>query len=112
MRQKSINSHLRQAAEAVETARKEPMSAEAEGYLTGVEKLLTHHLDAGTTESEAMMNPTSGALDTIQSRLSEIIQEIDGPAAENLQNARAQIFQAILLLDERQGEGRSTSSWR
>lgn len=110
--QTSINSHLRRAAEAVEAAREQPLSAEADGYLDGVERLLVHHPDGGATDSEAMMYPTPGALDTVQGRLSEIIDEAEGPAEESLRNARAQILQAILLLDEQQGEGRPTSSWR
>lgn len=112
MRQKSIYSHLRQAAEAVEAAREGPMSADAEEYLDGVERLLTHHADGGATESEAMMYPSPGALETVQGHLSEMIEDTDGPAGEDLRTARAQILQAILLLYERQDDGRPTSSWR
>lgn len=112
MSQGNINSHLRRAAEAIEAAREGDLSAEAEGYLDGVEDLLTHHSDGEATGSEAMMYPSPGALDTIQSRLTEIDQETEGYAAENLRGARAEIIQAILLLDERQGEGRPVSSWR
>lgn len=107
-----INSHLRQAAEAVEAAPVESMSADAEGYLDGVVELLSHHPDGGATESEAMMYPSAGALDTVQGRLSEIIEESDEPAAAELRQARARIIQAIILLDEQQGDGRPTSSWR
>lgn len=112
MRSKSIYSHLRQAAEAVEAAREEPISAEAEEYLDGVEQLLSHHPDGGATETESMIYPAPGALDTVQAHLSEIIEEIEGPAEENLRNARAQILQAILLIDEREVGGRPASSWR
>lgn len=112
VRRKSIHSHLRQAAEAVEAAREQPMPADADGYLDGVERLLTHHVDGGATESEAMIYPSPGALETVQVHLSELIEETDGPAAEDLRNARAQILQTILLLYERQHEGRPTSSWR
>lgn len=110
--QKSIYSHLKQAAEAVKAAREESMSAETAGYLDGVEKLLTHHSDGAATGAEAMIYPTPGALDTVQSRLSDIIQETEGSTADNLQEAQTQIRRTILLLDERQSEGRPTSSWR
>lgn len=112
MVQQPIYSHLRQASEAIEAARGNPLPADAEAYLDGAVELLTHHSDGGATGSEAMMYPTPAALDTVQGRLSEIIEETDDPAAGNIREARDQILQAILLLDEQQHEGRPTSSWR
>lgn len=112
MRESSIYSHLREAAEAVQAASDESMSSEAKGYLDGVVRLLIHHPDGDATEPEAMMHPTASALDTVQNRLSEIIEEVEGPDAERLRTARAHIIQTILLLDEQESEGRPTSSWR
>lgn len=112
MSRRTIQTHLQEAAKAVETAPTESLPSEMEGYLDGAVELLTHHTDGGATESESLIQPTPGALDTVQHRLSEIIQEVDGPAAEHLQAARGEIIQAILMLDEQQEEGRPTSSWR
>lgn len=112
MSQTSIYAHMRRAADAIEEAREEPLAPEADSYLDGAMRLLAHHPDGGASDSEAMMFPTPGALDTVQARLSEIIEEADDDAAAQLRQARAQILQVILLLDEQQSEGRPTSSWR
>lgn len=112
MKESSIYSHLRQAAEEIQAAQSESMSTQAEGYLDGAEQLLIHHQDGTATSPEAMMYPTASALDTVQSRLSDIIDESEGPAAEHLRTARAHIIQAIIMLDEQESEGRPTSSWR
>lgn len=108
----SIYSHLRQAAEAVEAASVDSLSTAAAGYLEGVEELLIHHPDGAATGAEALMYPTASALDTVQDRLAEIIDDAEGPAVEHLETARAHIIQAILLLDEQESQGRPASSWR
>ena len=112
MSDRSVNAHLREAASSVESARAESVPPDVEDYLDGVEELLAHHLDSGPTGPEAMMHPTASALDTVQERLAGIDQDVEGPASEHLQAARAQVLQAILRLDEREGEGRPVSSWR
>ncbi len=112
MTTETIHAHLRQAAAELQAAREAPLPPDIDGYLDGVEELISHHEQGGVTGSEALLYPAPGALDTIQGRLTEIIAETDDASTEHLQNARAQLLQAILLLDEQINDGRPTSSWR
>jgi hypothetical protein len=102
----SVRSHLRTAAEEVDLAREELTATDAEEYLTGIVRLLDHYADGNVTDPEAKAYPPPGALDTIQRRLTEVIETTDDPAAAHLRNARAQLIEVILALDERLHEGR------
>lgn len=112
MRGTSTRAHLRGAAESIAAARRATTSSETGEYLAEVERLLTYHAEGSDTDPEAMIYPAPGALDTVQRRLSEEIDAADGEVAEHLENARAELIQAIIMLDERMNDGRSTASRR
>lgn len=112
MKVDNVRKHLRQASEEVASARKEPAAADVEEYLAGIVTQLDYYVDGDTTDPEAHVYPPPGALDTIQHRLTDIIDETDDPAAGNLENARNQLLQVIMALDERMNEGRSRSGGR
>lgn len=104
---KSVRKQLGRASDEIDSACEETTAAEAEEYLTGIVQLLDHYADGTVTDPEAKAFPPPGALDTIQHRLTEVMEETDDPAAEHLRNARGQLIEVILVLDERLNEGRS-----
>lgn len=112
MKQVTIRMHLQRAAEEIATAREESITSDNDDYLDGIERLLSHHEKGDATHSEAIIYPEPGALDIVQNRLSKIIDETEDPAVEHLRNARMEILQTILMLDERKNEAKSKSRWR
>lgn len=112
MRVDNVRKHLRQASEEVTSACEEPAPAEVEEYLAGIATQLNYYVEGDTTDPEAHIYPPPGALDTIQHRLTEVIEETDGPAADHLQNARHKLLQVIMALDDRMNEGRPSSDGR
>lgn len=108
----SVRGHLLTAAEELDAACEELTDADCEEYLTGIEQMLHHYAEGNVTDPEARAYPPPGALDTIQHRLTEVLEELDDPAAAHLRSARAQLIEVILTLDERLNEGRTQSPGR
>lgn len=106
---KSVREQLRQAAEEIDSACEETTAADAEEYLTGIARLLDHYVEGGVTDPEGHAYPPPGTLDTIQNRLTKLIEDCDDPVAEHLQNARVNLLEVIMVLNERLNEGRSPS---
>lgn len=106
---KSIRTELRRAAEEIDAACEKTTAADTEEYLTGIVRLLDYYVDVDDIDPEAHAYPPPGALDTIQSRISEVIEETDDPVTEHLQNARSRILEVIMTLDRRLNEGKSPS---
>jgi hypothetical protein len=102
----SVREQLRRASEEIDSACEETTAADAEEYLTGIVRLLDYYADGDVTDPEAHIYPPPGALDTIQSRITDVIEETDDPAAEHLRNARTQLLEVILALHDRLNEGR------
>lgn len=109
---KSVRKQLRRASEEIDCACDETAEAGAEEYLTGIVQLLDYHVEGDVTDPEAHAYPPPGALDTVQYRLTEVIDETDDPAAEHLQNARAQLQEVIRSLDGRLSEDEPPSHGR
>lgn len=105
----SVHEQLRRVAAEIDSACEETTAEDAEAYLSGVARLLDYYVEGDVTDPEAHVYPPPGALDTIQHRLTTVIEETGDPAAEHLQNARAQLLEAILALDGRLNEGKPGS---
>lgn len=112
MGEKSVRKQLQQVSEEINSACEETITADAEEYLAGIVRLLDYYVEGDVTDPEAHAYPPPGALDTIQYRLTEVIEEIDDPAARHLQNARTQLLEVIMVLDERLNEGKQPSRGR
>lgn len=98
---KSVRSQLRQAAEDIDEARETTTVAATEEYLSGIEELLDYYVEGDASDPEAHVYPPPGALDTIQHRLTEVMDDTDDATAEHLQNARSHLLEVIMTLDKR-----------
>lgn len=105
----SVHEQLSRASAEIEAACEASTAADSEAYLTGIVRLLDYYVAGDFDDPEAHAYPQPGALDTIQYRLAEVVEELDDPAAEHLQNARSQLLELIVALDGRLTEGRPTS---
>lgn len=107
----TIHRHLRRASEELEAAC-ETTTGEEE-YLRTIKGMLDHYVDGSDDDPEAHAYPQPGALDSVQSRITDVIEEIDDEsAAEHLRNARSHLLEVILSLDDRLHEGRETTADR
>lgn len=108
----SVRKHFRQASEEIESACESTTGADTEEYLTGIVSMLDYYVEGDIADPEAHAYPQPGALDTIQRRLTEIIDESDDATAEYLKNARTHLLAAIMMLDRRLNEGKTPTRGR
>lgn len=98
----NVRERLRQACEALEAAREASGPTESEEWLSGVRTQLRHFVDGDTTDPEAHVYPSPGAIETIQERLDGVIDRTEEEAvAAHLEDARESIRQVRQMLDDR-----------
>lgn len=98
----NVRERLRRACDAIDEASGTPATAEFERWLAGIRTQLRYFVDGDTTDPEARVYPSPGALETIQDRLDEVIDRTDDETvAEHLDDARRQIQQVRQMLDGR-----------
>lgn len=100
MKAKSVRTHLKKALAEVEQASQNAAGPGVEQQLAGIAEVLNVS-EEPSLSPEAMIYPERGALDTIQRRIGEIVDETDDDAVvEHLERAKREILLVIVTLDE------------
>jgi hypothetical protein len=95
----SVRETLREAYEEVDRICE--AHPEVERRLGGVCEQLRYAVEGGTAEPEAVVAVERGALDTIQRRIAEVVDELEGQdAVEPLGRARERILLAVVTLED------------
>lgn len=101
MKSGNIRTHLKQASEEVEHVCGTAAVSDVEDQLTGIAEQLRYVAEGDVDDPEALAIPERGALDTIQSRITEVIDRTENEeVAACLSRARQQLLLVIMTLDD------------
>ena len=101
MRARSVRAHLQRAAGELERACETITEPSAERHLATVGEQLRYHAEETPRDPEAPVHPERGALDSMQRRISEAVEEVgDEAAIEHLRNAREELLLVVATLEE------------
>lgn len=99
MKSQNVRTNLRQAYEEVDSVCQ--AHPDVRGQLGGIAEQLRYAVEGGAAEPEAVVELERGALDTIQRRISDVMDEIDDrEVVESLGRAREGILLAIVTLED------------
>lgn len=110
MHAKNFRQPLRQAVAEIDSALDEQVEEETERQLAGIAMQFEYYLEGDTTDPEALIYPPPGALETIQGRLTDVIEHTNDPAADHLRKANSHLRVVISALRDRMNEGRYPNS--
>lgn len=99
MKSQNVRKNLREAYEELDgVCERDP---DLEGQLGGIREQLRYAVEGGAAEPEAVVALERGALDTIQRRIGEVLEERGDPeVVEALGRARERLLLAIVTLEE------------
>lgn len=101
MRSHYIRKHLQQAAQDVERVSDNDAVSDDRALLAGLAEQLNYFAEGDTADPEATVQPDRGVLDSIQHRLSTVIDRTDDePCVDRLRNAREQLLLVIMTLED------------
>lgn len=104
MKAQSVRTHLKQALAEVEQASQHAPGPIVAQQLEGIAEILNLS-EEPPLSPEAMAVPERGALDTIQRRLGEILDETDDETVvKHLERAKREILLVIVTLDDQWNE--------
>lgn len=98
----TVRGCLRRAANEIEgVCEYDQVDESDENRLKGIMEQLRYHLNGDREDPEAVVSPDPNALETIATRLGEVVTSTDGDVAARLSRARDEVFLAMSLLDDR-----------
>lgn len=101
MKTNIVRKCLREASESIQRAADAAESPGVTARLTGIADQLHYHVEGDPRDPEATATPRPDTLDTIQSTIGEITDDVDdSDVTDHLQDAQQQLVLTIVTLDD------------
>lgn len=101
MKTNNVRKCLREASESIQCAADAADEPGVKSQLVAIADQLQYFVEGDSTDPEAEATPRPDTLDTIQSKLTGIMEEGDDDVTEHLREARKQLLLTIVTLDDR-----------